>query len=81
MTARAAFAGLGKNFMTPDVIAYRWATIDGKRWAVELSEGTGFDHQPIYGVSFRDPENPDEADLELSRMFHSREEAEGWYSQ
>lgn len=69
---KAAFRGLGKNFMTPDVLAYRWRFQDGRWWAVELSEGRGFDDEPIFGVTFRDPANPDEADLDHSGMFHSK---------
>ena len=73
--AKSAFAGLGRNFMTPTALAYRWLTVEGKRWAVELSEGEGFDREPIFGVTFRDPENPNEAEIELSGLFHSKREA------
>lgn len=38
----------GTNFMTPDRIGY--VDVDGV--AVELSWGTGFDHEFIYGVTF-----------------------------
>lgn len=81
MNARDVFKGLGTNFMTPVVLDYRWATVNGKRWAVELSEGTGFTHQPIWGVTFRDPDNPDEPDVELSGMFRDYDEAWAWFGQ
>jgi hypothetical protein len=79
--AKAVFKGLGRNFMTPDVISYRWRRVAGKLWAVELSEGTGFDHEPIFGVTFRDPDNPGEAEIELSGMFHTKAQALAWYNE
>lgn len=79
--ARNVFARLGKNFMTPTVLAYRWRFVGGKWWAVELSEGEGFDGHPIFGVTFRDPDDPDDAELELSGMFHTRHQAENWFNE
>ena len=75
MNAKDVFQGLGKNFMTPEPIGYRWCVVNGKRWAVELAQGTGFDHEPIYGVTFRDPDNPDVAETELSGMFREYADA------
>lgn len=72
---KAAFSSLGKNFMTPEVLGYRWTFLDGRWWAAEISEGTDFDRNPIFGVTFRDPDNPDEAELDLSGMFRSKPEA------
>lgn len=49
--ARNAFisAGLSEpNFMTPKIREY--GVGDGQVW--EISEGTGFDHEPIFGVTF-----------------------------
>jgi hypothetical protein len=39
----------GENFMTPEVI-YIKKLASGL--AVELSRGTGFDHSPLFGVTF-----------------------------
>lgn len=46
---RAADAFEGENFMTPHVIYVRKLS---PTLAVELSHGTGFDHEPIFGVTF-----------------------------
>lgn len=59
----------GKNFMTPDVINY-YKLIVGY---AELSEGTGLNHQPIFGVTVK----PDVANTR-SRMFQSKHEALGY---
>jgi hypothetical protein len=62
-------AGLfeGRNFMTPDIVAY-FNLGDGV-WA-ELSTGTGMSRQPIFGVTIRpDPGN------KRSKMFQSRAQA------
>jgi hypothetical protein len=56
----------GRNFMTPDVIAYYKL----RKGHAELSEGTGITHKPIYGVTVE----PD-AENTRSRMFHSKAEA------
>lgn len=49
----------GKNFMTPRVIEH----IDAPNGRlIELSEGTGFDNEPIFGVSV--------ADAEGNRLLH-----------
>jgi len=58
----------GQNFMTPDVVKY----VKIENGVVELSEGTGFRHEPIYGVTVvRDGENQHE----LSKCCNSMEEA------
>lgn len=67
--AYAYYAKQGKNFMTPDVIEY----IDTPRFLVELSEGTGFDHEPIYGVTVATLDG--ERDHDRSQMFFSLDDA------
>ena len=67
--ARQYWQGQGKNFMTPDVIEY----ITTPRFLVELSEGTGFDHEPIYGVTVATLDG--EPDHDRSQMFHSLDDA------
>jgi hypothetical protein len=61
--------------MTPNILSYGWAEIEGRSWAYELSEGRGIENEPIWGVSFRDPERPEYADLEYSRLFYSKNQA------
>ena len=61
----------GKNIMTPDVLGY-FKLRRGLGYA-ELSEGEGFVHEAIYGVTIRpDPTHG------LSQMFHSRSKAESY---
>lgn len=48
MKAEAAFARMGKNFMTPNIIRYQDLP---NGYMVELSEGTGFENNPIWGVT------------------------------
>lgn len=64
----------GKNVMTPDVIRYGQT---GKH-VFELSEGTGFDGQPIYGVTVVNIEGEPKHDTNKSEMFYSREFAEAY---
>jgi hypothetical protein len=66
MKAKEAFADMGQNFMTPTVIRY-YDLPDGTM--VELSSGTGFDNDPIYGVTVLNPDGTQNHDQ--SRMFHS----------
>lgn len=61
----------GKNFMTPGVIEYRDLP---NGYMVELSEGTGFDHEPIFGVSVADADGNRLFEPE-SQMFWSLEDA------
>lgn len=65
----------GKNIMTPDVIRYGVA---GK-YAYELTEGTGFKREPIFGVTIL-TRRYGEHRHDLSKMFYSIEEAEAWIS-
>jgi len=67
----------GTNFMTPEVKAYYKRTIGGRVAYVELSEGSGFNHEPIYGVTFR-RDGGGRLDPDPSKMFKSRTEAERW---
>jgi hypothetical protein len=62
----------GRNFMTPDVIAY-YKLYKGY---AELSDGTGFNRQPIYGVTVQGyGETLDGIPDTASRMFRSKAEA------
>ncbi len=60
----------GTNMMTPNVLAYYYEN----DYAVELSEGTDFDHNRIYGVTVVNTET-NQAANELSQMFHSKSDA------
>jgi hypothetical protein len=60
----------GKNLITPDVLGYGVRGI----FAYELSEGTGFGTNPLYGVTVL--ELTGERRNDLSQMFHSIEEAD-----
>ena len=61
-----------KNFMTPDIISIKQK---GNR-IYELSEGTGFENEPIYGASELESK-PDGNFQSTARgqMFHSEEKA------
>ena len=48
MKARDYYPTIGKNVMTPTTLAY--FDIDDGRM-VELTEGTGFTHNPIFGMT------------------------------
>lgn len=66
----------GKNIMTPEILRYG---VSGN-YAYELSEGTDFKREPIFGVTvltrrFGEHRN------ELCKMFYSFEEAEDWIQQ
>lgn len=86
MQAEKVFSKMGRNFMTPDWIAYRdvppgdspWTKPIGK--VVELTRGFGMDNLPIYGVTVRmwDGENTEETRDE-SQMFHSQKEAADYF--
>jgi hypothetical protein len=60
--------------MTPTPLAYR-DTPSGRM--IELSEGTGFDHEPIFGVSVSDRGGTYQADP-VSRLFRDRAEARAY---
>ena len=55
-----------KNFMTPDVLGYYKI----RKGYAELSTGTGFKYEPIFGVTVR----PDPGHA-MSKLCHSRSEA------
>lgn len=66
--------GNSRNLMTPKILG-RGLLPDG---AYELSIGSGFDHEPIYGVSvvWLNPDGTTErARPPVSQVFHSREDA------
>lgn len=73
---KAAYGGhKGVNFMTPNIIR------EGKVGSLhyELSEGRGFDNQPIFGVTVvEETEGGRHAALrpDLSTVFQSKAEAE-----
>ena len=64
----------GTNIMTPSIIGM---IVKGNR-IVEISSGRGLENQPIYGVTIRDYNynNREWKDPELSKMFHSRRQAD-----
>lgn len=70
--ARADFVAVmkGKNFMTPHILGYYYCG----DYAVELSEGTGMEHEPIFGVTVVNTVTA-EAEHDLSKMFYSKQEA------
>jgi len=59
----------GANFMTPRIIAYYRVR---KRLYAELSEGTGFSQEPIFGVTVHDSYGNDTG---KSKMVFSKAEA------
>ncbi len=71
MNAKAAFAKLkGMNFMTPNVIEF----LDLKNGLmIEVSEGTGFDNKPIWGVTVINADGCQNFDD--SGMFHTKPKA------
>jgi len=68
---------MGRNFMTPNVDGY----LAGNGLYIELSSGTGIDHEPIFGVTVLfdvdgEPKRYPEAGRDdLSQMFFDRSEA------
>lgn len=66
--------GNSRNFMTPNILG-RGLLPGG---AYELSTGSGFDHEPIYGVSvvwLNLGGTTERAKYPVSQMFYSREDA------
>jgi len=57
----------GKNFMTPDVLSYYKLRVG----YAELSEGTGINRQPIFGVTVR-PDTWEDGKQARSKMFQSK---------
>ena len=71
----------GANFMTPRPLEYYRRTLRGRSVYVELSEGEGFDHSPLYGVTFRFADGGElwrDGGSDPSRCFHSRSAALEW---
>ena len=64
----------GKNFMTPDVLGRYFVPYSKHRaeMVVEFSEGTGFNNDPMYGVTCA---NNKEIYSELSKCFFDKYEA------
>lgn len=76
----------GRNIITPETREFGWA--DG--WPYELSTGTGMAGEPLWGVSFGDPDTGDlrPTDPErvtdggpVSRLFFSEADARAWIAQ
>jgi hypothetical protein len=62
----------GKNIMTPDVIEY----LQAGAYIVELSEGTGFSREPIFGVTVLELDGDDvKRRNDLSQLCHSLDDA------
>jgi hypothetical protein len=82
MTAKQIFKQVykgGKNFMTPYVLS---TSMKGKDCAVELSEGEGFDRNPIYGVTVvRLKDGEWTACYDESQCFHNKTLAQEYISQ
>lgn len=80
MTARQIIKkeyGKSKNFMTPHILRYGKIS---KNVAYELSKGTGFKHETIYGVSIVtiDKQGNTKREFELSKKLDGILEAEGY---
>lgn len=75
MSAHSYFKGIGKNIMTPYPLGY-WEVDD---LLIELSEGTGMEGEPIFGVSVVVPDPAYQSgyapDTEMSRLFWSKADA------
>lgn len=65
----------GRNFMTPDVLAYYSGTVRGVVVYVELSGGRGIENEPIFGVTVRRA-NGARPEPDPSKLFHSRRRAQ-----
>jgi len=63
----------GKNFITPKILEY--FTFGNN--IIELSEGEGIEHEPIFGLTHRkyDKEKDEFVDLGFSRLFYDKNEA------
>ena len=70
--ARTAFKNIvkGDNVITPHIRDYKYAG----DLIVELSEGTGFEDEPIFGVTVVDPHEGEQVH-DLSQLFWSLKEA------
>lgn len=63
----------GRNIMTPQFVRYA----ETLNYIIELSTGTGFEGEPIYGVTVVN-KHTGQHEFELSDMFYSREFAEAY---
>jgi len=65
------------NFMTPHILKLS----QRGNFIIELSEGSGFDHKPIYGVTVIEHINNDfKTDTrEYGKMFFTMQEAEDYF--
>ena len=70
MKARDYYPTIGKNIMTPTNLAY-FDTDDGRM--VELTEGTGFTNNPIFGVTITGQDL--RVDTDVGELFPSEAEA------
>ena len=70
--AKTFWSKQGKNFMTPNIIEYR----DTSRFLVELSQGRGFDQEPIFGVTIATLGG--ERDYDRSKMFYDLDKAKAY---
>lgn len=70
MKAKDEFAKISPNLMTPNAMRF-YDLPDGTM--VELSQGTGFENEPIYGVSVISPDGS--PNHNRSRLFHDLEKA------
>lgn len=63
---------MDSNFMTPDALSY----VPFGNSVIELSEGTDFEHNPIFGLTHRlyDKETDKFNTLGFSRLFSDKEE-------
>jgi hypothetical protein len=63
----------GINVMTPFPVAYGFLG----RWVYEISEGSGFKNEPMFGVTFVD-RNTGELNRELGQLHDSKAAALAW---
>ena len=74
--------GDSKNFMTPTVLGYgKLPPLDKAiERAYEFSEGTGFSHEPIWGISIANlfADGTTSRDYDLSQMFRDKAEAQNF---
>ena len=64
----------GKNVMTPYPLTYGFI---GTRWVYEISEGTGFVGEPMFGISVVDAETG-RLNSEMSQLFDTKNAAYEW---
>ena len=62
----------GKNIITPNIMKYGFTNKNG--YAFELSYGTGFNDEPVYGVTLVD-KNTFKSLHELNQMFFCKDKA------